>query len=158
MPTLYNLPELAAAAGVSAEQLRELETVVRTQYGSDEMLTELRVMRTLTAIRDGTVSLSDALVEFGDASDILHLGEFLASQEITDVERDRLREFVENSLSRRERFVLALRYYEHCDFGTLARMLGLSEEQVHEMHQDILERLRRTLGAPTIARVFRVAS
>jgi hypothetical protein len=63
MYTFYDLTDLATRAGVSDAQLRELEGCVREQYGSDEMMIELRLLRTLRAIRDGAVSVADAIRE-----------------------------------------------------------------------------------------------
>ena len=68
MYAYFDLAALAAAAGVSDTRLRELETCIREQYGSDEMLIELRLLRTLHAIGEGGVSEADAIRELGGAS------------------------------------------------------------------------------------------
>jgi hypothetical protein len=69
MSVLFDYQQIADRLGVPAERLAELVTLVRRQYGSDEMLAELRLLRTLKAIEDGELSLAEAIVEFqGTAS------------------------------------------------------------------------------------------
>jgi hypothetical protein len=68
MDALFDYQKLARAAGVSAKKLEQLESVVRRDYGSDEMMVELRMLRTLRAVRDGAVSIDDAIAEFGGRS------------------------------------------------------------------------------------------
>jgi hypothetical protein len=68
MSALFDYQRLADGLGVPAERLAELVALVRRQYGSDEMLAELRVLRTLKAIEDGGVSLAEAMIEFQGGS------------------------------------------------------------------------------------------
>ncbi len=65
MSTLFEYHKLADRLAIRAERLRELETLVQQQYAGDEMMVELRLLRTLRAIEDGAVSLADAIAEFG---------------------------------------------------------------------------------------------
>lgn len=64
MQALFDYRTLAGEAGVSTEQLAELERLVRQDYGSDEMMIELRLLRTVRAIRDGAVTVDEAIAEF----------------------------------------------------------------------------------------------
>jgi len=68
MDALFDYQKLAEDAGVSPKQLEELESLVRRDYGSDEMMVELRMLRTLRAVRDGAVSIDSAIAEFGGRS------------------------------------------------------------------------------------------
>ena len=68
MQTLFDYAKLAGEAGVSADQLAELERLVRQDYGSDEMMIELRLLRTIQAIRDGVLSVDEALAELSAQS------------------------------------------------------------------------------------------
>lgn len=68
MDALFDYTGLAKNAGVSPEQLAELESHIRRDYGSDEMMVELRMLRTLRAVRDGVVSVAAAIAEFGGSS------------------------------------------------------------------------------------------
>jgi hypothetical protein len=60
----FDYHELAARLNIPPQRLAELESLVRRQYGRDEMLVELRMLRTLRAIEDGALRLDQALVEF----------------------------------------------------------------------------------------------
>lgn len=64
MGMCFDYPSVARQCGLSDRDLRDLETDVRSQYGSDEMLIELRLLRTLQAIREGAVTAADARREF----------------------------------------------------------------------------------------------
>jgi hypothetical protein len=64
MSPLFDYWSLAARIGVRAEDLGELERLVGGQYGRDEMLVELRMVRTLRAIEAGTLTVAEAIAEF----------------------------------------------------------------------------------------------
>ena len=68
MPELFNYRQLAEHLGIPAEELARLEACVRPQYGSDEMMVELRMIRTLRAIEEGAVTLSEAIAELTHGS------------------------------------------------------------------------------------------
>ncbi len=157
MDALYNLPEIATQAGVSAAQLRELEGCVRAQYAFDEMMIELRLLRTLRAIGDGAVSAGDAIREFRAVTAAENFNKLLESRHAADAERDRITEFVRTHLSPAERLLLVLYFYESKSFAQIGADLALSEEGVRDLHTALLARLRGFLGSPLADRVFRVA-
>lgn len=64
MSVLFDYQPIADRLGVPAERLAELVALVQRQHGRDEMLAELRPLRTLRAIEDGGISLAEAIVEF----------------------------------------------------------------------------------------------
>jgi hypothetical protein len=64
MSTLFDYRTLAGQLRIGAEELAELEECVRTQYGPDEMMVELRILRTLEAVKEGALSLAEAIAEF----------------------------------------------------------------------------------------------
>ena len=64
MNALFDIDKAARDAGVTDAQLTALEESIRRQYGSDEMMRELRLLRTLRAIQDGAASVEEALAEF----------------------------------------------------------------------------------------------
>ena len=66
MTAIFDYRALADRLGFSPGDLRELEACIRRQYGSDEMMFELRMVRTLLAIEEGAVTLADAVRELGD--------------------------------------------------------------------------------------------
>jgi len=64
MSVLFDYRTLADRLGIPPERLRELEMLVRQQYAGDEMMVELRLLRTMRAIEDGAVTLAQAVDEF----------------------------------------------------------------------------------------------
>lgn len=158
MSAFFDSEELARQAGVSAEQCRELEACVRQQYGSDEMLAELRVLRTLHAIKRGVVSVASAVQEFRDAPIIVKLDAYLAGAQLANEEREQVRDFIRTQLSPDERKLVILYYYERMAFPELAGALHVSRAEVERMHSSIIERLRRSLDPSLVSRAFRVAS
>ena len=61
MNDLFDYDTPAEHLAIPADRLAELEACVRRQYGSDEMMFELRMVRTLRAIQDGVTTLDDAI-------------------------------------------------------------------------------------------------
>ena len=57
----FNYDRVAEQAGISALRLRELCEVMRREFPADDMLYELHVLRACMAVRDGLVSLDDAI-------------------------------------------------------------------------------------------------
>lgn len=157
MDALFDYQKLTESAGVSPKQLEELESLVRRDYGSDEMLIELRILRTLRAIEAGAVSFDEALQEFRGRENVYRLHEFLARQDISDAEREHIRQYLVK-LPRVERMLVMLYYYEKLPFSEIAHVLDMSEQRVRQMHFDVIERLRASLGAPLVSRAFRPAS
>jgi len=61
MPAFFDYQTVAAEAGVSGGDLEALSQRVRADHRHDEMMFELRMLRTCTAIRDGKCTLGEAL-------------------------------------------------------------------------------------------------
>jgi hypothetical protein len=75
MSTLFEYRKLANGLGIADEELGELEACVRAQYGPDEMMVELRMLRTLQAIDEGALTLADTVAEFrGDPAQATRTG------------------------------------------------------------------------------------
>lgn len=64
MSDLFDYHSLAQQLKIPTEALAKLEDCVRAQYGSDQMMFELRVLRTLEAVAQGATTLDQALQEF----------------------------------------------------------------------------------------------
>ena len=64
MSTLFDYRALAGRLRIGAADMAELEHCVRAQYGPDEMMVELRMLRTLEAVDEGALSLAEAIAEF----------------------------------------------------------------------------------------------
>ncbi len=52
---------VARQAGLSADNLARLHEAVRREFPNDEMMFELHMVRACMAIRDGQITLQDAL-------------------------------------------------------------------------------------------------
>lgn len=65
-----------------------------------------------------------------------------------DMERQMLRDFLCRGLTRAERHVLVLYYYEDLNMVEVGRVLGLSEARICQMHRDILRKLSHRLSLP----------
>ena len=64
----FDYRPLAAELHLTREQLQSLELSVKHDYPKDEMMQELRMLRTLRAIRDGRQTLEGVLMEAGRLS------------------------------------------------------------------------------------------
>ena len=62
------------------------------------------------------------------------------------VSRELLTEHITRGLSREERLVLVLYYYEELTMSEIGMVLNLSESRVSQIHKDILQRLRQRFG------------
>lgn len=155
---MFDYQKVAREAGLPIETVRELERCIRDQYGSDEMMIELRLLRTVTAIRDGAVSAREAIQEFTWDQSRGEFDDWLDAADVAEVQREQIRRLVTSELSAAERLLLVLYYYEKTPLAEIGARLSLPEDRVRVMHEQILERLRTALGAPLAARVFRRAS
>jgi RNA polymerase sigma factor for flagellar operon FliA len=63
------------------------------------------------------------------------------------VSRDMLTDYVTRGLSREERLVLILYYYEDLTMAEIGLVLNLSESRVSQIHKEILSRLRQRFGS-----------
>ena len=61
--------------------------------------------------------------------------------------REMLTEYITRGLSREERLVLVLYYYEELTMSEIGAVLKLSESRVSQIHKDILQRLRQRFGS-----------
>ncbi len=63
------------------------------------------------------------------------------------VSRELLTEHISKGLSREERLILVLYYYEGLTMAEIGAVLNLSESRVSQIHKDILMRLRQRFGS-----------
>lgn len=62
------------------------------------------------------------------------------------VSRELLTEYITRGLSREERLVLVLYYYEELTMSEIGMVLKLSESRVSQIHRNILQRLKKQFG------------
>jgi len=58
---IFDLEEVKRESGLSAHQFAQLEELVRVEFGRDEMMFELHLVRTIKALKEGRVTLEEAL-------------------------------------------------------------------------------------------------
>ena len=61
--------------------------------------------------------------------------------------REFLTEYITRGLTREERLVLILYYYEELTMAEIGLVLDLSESRVSQIHKDVLGRLRQRFAA-----------
>jgi hypothetical protein len=57
----FDYGKVAREAGLTDDQLRQLERVMRREFPRDQMMFELHVLRAVMAIREGAITLEGAL-------------------------------------------------------------------------------------------------
>ena len=57
----FDYETVARAAGIAPRQLAELRRLVQKEFPNDEMMCELHVLRVCMALRDGAITLDQAL-------------------------------------------------------------------------------------------------
>ncbi|NOT01698.1 MAG: sigma-70 family RNA polymerase sigma factor [Phycisphaerales bacterium] len=74
------------------------------------------------------------------------IGDRRGDDPATGISREMLTEYITRGLSREERLVLVLYYYEELTMSEIGMVLKLSESRVSQIHKDILQRLRHRFG------------
>ena len=64
MVSHFDYSTVAKSGGLTAEDVQRLEACIRKDYASDDMLFELRMLRTVRAIVDGGVTVDGAIEDF----------------------------------------------------------------------------------------------
>ena len=57
----FDYETVAQDAGIAADALQELRRLIRKEFPHDEMMYELHLLRACRAIREGRLTLEDAL-------------------------------------------------------------------------------------------------
>lgn len=74
------------------------------------------------------------------------VGDHRRSDPATPISRELLSDHITKGLSREERLVLVLYYFEELTMAEIGLVLNLSESRVSQIHKDILGRLRQRFG------------
>jgi RNA polymerase sigma factor FliA len=141
-----------------AHRLENATKILRAELGrlptEDELSRKLSVnkaeldklMRDATAVSQ--VSLSRKFFD-GDSSRDLQEIDVLEDPQVREpgreLQKDDLRYLMSHALSRLERLILVLYYYEEMTMKEIGATLDLSESRVSQMHSSILYRLRQQM-------------
>lgn len=60
---MFNVERLKKESGFSKETLKKIEDEVRKEFPDDEMMFKLHLLRVLSALKEGTISLDDVVSE-----------------------------------------------------------------------------------------------
>jgi RNA polymerase sigma factor for flagellar operon FliA len=134
---------------------KELEAELGRPPKDDELATRLNLSRAAIAHGDyravGMMSLSAQRNDSdGDSEGTEQAALTLADEKTPDPAREAQRRFLKQmltrGLSRAERLVVTLYYYEEMTMKEIGQTLDLSESRVSQMHTEILKRLRVLTG------------
>ncbi len=64
----FDYSKIAADAQIPPRKLARLRVTVRREFPRDDMMFELHMLRVCTAIRDGHITIDQALAEESDAA------------------------------------------------------------------------------------------
>ncbi len=70
---------------------------------------------------------------------------------VAEAHKADISDFIRNNLTRAERLIIVLYYYEQMTMKDIGATLDLSESRVSQMHSAIIERLRQQLGVGAVA-------
>ena len=122
----------------------------------DELFKQMDMSRKefLLTVRDGYLTNTVSLAAGADAPDseggYAGLGQVLsdttAACPVTETHRRALKDLVTSKLSRAERLIVVLYYYEHMSMKEIGTTLDLSESRVSQMHSSIMARLKIQLA------------
>lgn len=104
-------------------------------------------------IRDATaVSLVSLSQSFNDAESSREVAEVdvlpdeASADPVLEAQKSDIRELITEDMSRAERLIVILYYYEQMTMKEIGATLDLSESRVSQMHSALIERLRDRLG------------
>lgn len=105
-----------------------------------------KLMRDAHAVAQ--ISLSRKYAETDSSKDVCEIDvieDRRGRNPVFDIQRKDLRELITRGLTRAERLILVLYYYEEMTMREIGVTLDLSESRVSQMHSSILERLKSQL-------------
>lgn len=149
------VPRLVRSRGNKLEQAtRVLEMELGRHPTEDELSQRMQISRAELdkLVRDATavslISLSRKHYETDsnrDVTEIDILQDKRGRNPVNEIQKRDLRELVTRGLSRAERLILLLYYYEEMTMKEIGATLDLSESRVSQMHSSILNRLKAQL-------------
>lgn len=133
----------AELAGELGREPTEMEIADRLGVGTDELKKVLKDGRTV-----GIVSLNRKWYETDSNKDVREidiLEDETQANPLTETQKSDLKDLITKGLSRAERLIVILYYYEEMTMKEIGMTLDLSESRVSQMHSSILARLKAQL-------------
>jgi len=149
------VPRLVRSRASKLEKAsRELESTLGRAPTKPELARQMKLppgefeklMRDATAVTQ--VSLSRKYNESDSSKDVCEidvLEDKRGKNPVSEIQRRDLKELVTRGLTRAERLILILYYYEEMTMKEIGATLDLSESRVSQMHSAILKRLKEQL-------------
>jgi RNA polymerase sigma factor for flagellar operon FliA len=141
------------------ETIRALEAEIGRIPTEDEIARHLKLPPDQFAklLRDANaVSLVSLSQKFGDSesdrdvSEIDIVPDEQSCDPVAEAQKADIKEIITKELSRAERLIIVLYYYEQMTMKEIGATLDLSESRVSQMHSAIIARLRDQLGITTV--------
>lgn len=151
------VPRLVRSRATKLERIsRELESTLGRMPSEPEIARHMNLPRGEfeKLVRDATavmqVSLSRKYNQQDSGKDVCEIDVIVDKRgrdPISDIHKKDLKELVTRGLTRAERLILILYYYEEMTMKEIGVTLDLSESRVSQMHSSILKRLKEQLDA-----------
>jgi len=150
-------PRLARSRSRKLNTARQsLSKELGREPDEDELFKQMDMTRKdfLLTVRDGYLTNTVSLAAGADAPDAeggyTGLGQVLSDRTaacpVTETHRRALKDLVTAKLSRAERLIVVLYYYEQMSMKEIGTTLDLSESRVSQMHSSIMARLKVQLS------------
>jgi RNA polymerase sigma factor for flagellar operon FliA len=151
------VPRLVRSRANKLERVsRELESILGRSPTEGEIAQRLKLpsgefeklVRDATAVTQ--VSLSRKYSETDSNKEVLEIDvieDKRGKDPVTEIQRKDLKDLITRGLTRAERLILILYYYEEMTMKEIGATLDLSESRVSQMHSSILKRLKDQLDA-----------
>ncbi len=151
------VPRLVRSRAHKLERVcRELESILGRTPTQPEMAERLKLPRAEfdKLIRDATavtqISLSRKHNETDSNKDVCEIDVIVDKRgrdPVSEIQKKDLKDLITRGLSRAERLILILYYYEEMTMKEIGVTLDLSESRVSQMHSSVLTRLKDQLQA-----------
>jgi len=151
------VPRLVRSRANKLERVsRELESILGRSPTEGEIACRLnlpsgefeKLVRDATAVTQ--VSLSRKYSETDSNKEVFEIDvieDKRGKDPVTEIQRKDLKDLITRGLTRAERLILILYYYEEMTMKEIVATLDLSESRVSQMHSSILKRLKDQLDA-----------
>lgn len=146
---LYSEPESRMPDEIASEVGRAQSAfkIPATEQEISEAWQELKLLKDSSAVPQSRLSRKRINTDGNeDVHNIGMPGMFNASSLPSEIPQPEIKELITRGLSRSEKMILVLYYYEEMTVKEIGDALELSESRVREIHADIIARLKERVG------------